>query len=101
VLGQQEQLLYLTHVIHLQDLRVQYSKQCQRKLVEETPSKFKKAVEECIHLIRRDHFCKESEVPVSGKDFDVHANLLKVLIHFRQVAFHELCNQSAMLDVTG
>lgn len=69
--------------------------------MEETPSKFEKAVEEGIHLIRWNHFCKESEVPVSGKDLDVHTNLLKVIIHFRQVVFHELCYQSAMLDVTG
>lgn len=67
--------------------------------MEEAPAEFEEAVEEGVHLCRRDDFCKQREVPVSSEDLNVHAYLLQVLEKLGQMCLHKLSNQGAMLYV--
>ena len=67
--------------------------------MEEAPSRLVKAIKEGIHLVGRNHFRKESEVPIGGEDFDIHADLLQVIIELTKMCLYELLDQSAVLYV--
>ncbi len=80
MLWKHQKLLYLAHVVHLQNLVTQDSKQSQSELVEKAPTKLEETIEEGVHLVSRNDFCEKCEIPVSREYFNIHTDLTEVLI---------------------